>query len=80
MVAGIIPLSPRVPAEVPAHWRTTLEVATLDWTVERCRDLGGRIGFGPLDVVVGRYAQLVDVQGAAFGVIELIPELRGLEN
>ena len=33
----------------------------------------------PLEASVGTYAQLADPQGATFGVIELMPELRTLE-
>ncbi len=80
-VAGIVPLDGGLVGHGEApHWRTTVEVATLDWTVRRGLDLGGRLGLGPLDVAVGRYAQLCDPCGAAFGVVELIPELRGLES
>jgi predicted enzyme related to lactoylglutathione lyase len=77
VIGGIVPLRG---ARIPAHWRTAVEVACLDWTIQRCRDLGGRLGFGPIDVLVGRYAELVDPHGAAFGIVELIPELRRLES
>ncbi|OLB80031.1 MAG: hypothetical protein AUI14_08335 [Actinobacteria bacterium 13_2_20CM_2_71_6] len=80
VVAGMIPLGPEVSAAIVPHWRTTVEVADIAGTVRQCRELGGRTAFGPIAVVVGRYAQLADPYGGFFGVVELIPELRGLPS
>lgn len=66
------------PAQTTARWRITVEVADLSATLRRCRELDGRVEAEPFGVAVGRYAGLVDPYGAAFGVIELIPELRGV--
>lgn len=76
VVAGMIPMGEQFPDEVPAHWRTTFEVEDCAATAARCAELGGQALMGPLDAVVGQYAQLMDPQGGLFGVIELIPELR----
>lgn len=76
VVAGMVPMGEQYPAEVPAHWRTTFEVADCAATASRCDELGGRVLMGPLDVTVGWYAHLGDPQGAAFGIIALNPEFR----
>lgn len=76
VVAGMVPMDARYPAEVPAYWRTTIEVDDCAAIAARGVELGGQVMIGPLDVGVGQYAQLLDPQGASFGVIELLPELR----
>jgi predicted enzyme related to lactoylglutathione lyase len=75
VVAGLIPLPPERAAE--AAWWTTIEVSDRAATVQRCLDLGGRVALGSVNVSVGGYARLADPLGAPFGVIELIPHLRG---
>jgi hypothetical protein len=75
-IGGMLPIDQTYPAEIPAHWRTTIEVDDCAATVERGLALGGQVVFGPMDVGVGTYAQFLDPQGATFGVIEVIPELR----
>jgi uncharacterized protein len=75
VVAGLTLMDERFPAEVPPHWRLTLLVEDCTAAVARCVELGGTAVFGPKDVVVGDYAQLVDPQGGTFGVIQLLPEL-----
>ncbi|QSB13448.1 VOC family protein [Natronosporangium hydrolyticum] len=76
VVAGVTIIGDEWPAEVPAHWRTTIEVDDCAATAARCRDLGGQVVLGPIDVNVGTYAQLIDPLGASFGIISLIPDLR----
>jgi hypothetical protein len=76
VVAGMVVMDERFPAQVPAHWRTTFEVADCTEITKRCTELGGQVVLGPIDVVVGMYAQIVDPQGGSFGVIELIESLR----
>lgn len=76
VVAGMTPLGEEYPAEVPAHWRTLIEVDDCAATVARCTDLGGQVVAGPLDVGVGHYAQIIDPRGAALGIVALIPSLR----
>jgi predicted enzyme related to lactoylglutathione lyase len=73
VVAGLVP-----EAGAPPQWRTTVEVLDAVETVQRCLDLGGRVAHGPVDLMVGRYIRLADPLGATFGIIELIPELRGV--
>ena len=75
VVAGLIPLPPERAGE--ASWWTTIEVTDRAAIVRRCLELGGRVTMGSVNVSVGGYARLADPLGAAFGVIELIPHLRG---
>ncbi|MFY1632662.1 VOC family protein [Solwaraspora sp. WMMB335] len=75
-IAGLIEMGELYPPQVPAHWRTTFEVDDCPVTVGRCRELGGQVSYGPVEVGPGSYAQLTDPQGAAFGIIALLPEFR----
>lgn len=63
---------------VRAQWRPIIEVDDCEQAVARCLELGGRVHVGPLDLDVGRYAQLFDPQNATFGVIELTQRIRDL--
>jgi uncharacterized protein len=76
VVGGMIPMGEMFPPDIPPHWRITVEVDDCALTAQRCADLGGRVFLGPLDLGIGTFAQLFDPQGAAFGVIETLPELR----
>jgi predicted enzyme related to lactoylglutathione lyase len=69
-------MPPTRPAEVPPHWRVNFEVTDCAATVDRCVALGGSVAMAPIFVGAGTFALLTDPQGAAFGVIELIPSLR----
>ena len=75
VVAGLVPLPPERAGE--ASWWTTIEVSDRAATVQRCLELGGMVTMGSVNVAVGGYARLADPLGAGFGVIELIPHLRG---
>jgi predicted enzyme related to lactoylglutathione lyase len=76
VVAGMVPMGPEWPADVPPHWRITIEVQDAAETVRRCVDLGGQLLIGPLNAVIGDYAMLLDPYGAMFAVISIVPELR----
>jgi uncharacterized protein len=76
VVAGLVPMGSYFPPEIPPHWRITVEVDVCAATAQRCADLGGQVFLGPLDIGIGQFAQLLDPQGAAFGVIEPLAELR----
>ncbi len=71
-VAGMMPMMPMIPAEVPAHWLTYFAVDDADAVVEQAKRLGGAMRMPMvLDLPVGRVAILIDPQGASFGVIAL---------
>ena len=59
-----------LPAEMPAHWQVYFIVENADEAIERATSKGAQLGFGPIDVPVGRMATLVDPQGAVVSVFE----------
>jgi predicted enzyme related to lactoylglutathione lyase len=59
------------PAEVPSYIQIYFAVDNCDRAVETAEKLGGRTVFGPMDSPFGRFAAIVDPQGAAFAVIDL---------
>ncbi|GAA1802487.1 VOC family protein [Planosporangium flavigriseum] len=74
-LAGMIETGPLFPAGVPAHWTVMVLVEDCAESAGRALELGGKVQLTPTDIGVGMYAQLIDPQGAAFRVLELVPEL-----
>jgi uncharacterized protein len=72
-VGGMLDMTGRVPDEVPAHWLVYFDVEDVDATVDKLRELGGSVSFGPVDIVAGRMAVATDPFGAAFAVIKPKP-------
>lgn len=59
----------------PAHWLLYFNVADLDAAVVRATEFGGTLRTEPLSAPgVGRWAEIVDPQGAVFGLLEPEPE------
>ncbi|MCW3840375.1 VOC family protein [Micromonospora yasonensis] len=54
---------------VPPHWQTYFWVADVDQAVERIRELGGKVRFGPVNTPHGPLAGVTDPFGAHFTVI-----------
>jgi predicted enzyme related to lactoylglutathione lyase len=75
VLAGMIDMNPRFPASAPPHWTVTLLVQDCAATAAGAEELGGQVLLRPTGLAVGRYAQIMDPQGAGFRVIELVPEL-----
>ena len=71
VVGGMLDISDRVPDEVPAHWLPYFAVEDADAAVGTAKEKGGNVSFGPVDIQVGRFAVVIDPQGAAFAVIAL---------
>ena len=70
-VGGMMQMSePFFPAAVPPHWNVCFAVADCDGTVARARELGATVIAEPTDLPIGRFAGLVDPQGAAFSVMQ----------
>jgi predicted enzyme related to lactoylglutathione lyase len=69
-IAGGMPMGNEMPANVPPHWLVYFTVANTDDTVKRAQELGGKVMAPAMDIPQGRFAILVDPQGAAFGVIQ----------
>lgn len=56
-------------AGAPSHWLASISTGDVDAAAERTRALGGSVRMPPMDIPqVGRYAVLVDPQGAQFAV------------
>lgn len=59
------------PPEAPPYWSVCFAVADCDATVAAARKHGATILAGPVDMPVGRYATLIDPQGASFAVMQM---------
>jgi predicted enzyme related to lactoylglutathione lyase len=70
-VGGMMTLSDDIfGPEVPSHWGVCFAVADCDAIVDAARELGATVTFGPMDMAIGRFANIVDPQGAAFSVMQ----------
>ena len=58
------------PAEVPPHWSVCFEIADCDGTTASARSLGATVTVEPMDMPIGRFAGLIDPQGASFTVMQ----------
>lgn len=57
---------------VPAHWGIYFMVADCDAAVAKAIELGAKVRFGPISAPgVGRFASMIDPQGAGFSIIKL---------
>ncbi len=71
-IAGCLAMPAEVPAEVPSHWLVYFAVDDCDAAVSRAVELGATVAMPALDMEgVGRFAVLVDNQGAVFAVIKM---------
>ncbi|MGW8360470.1 VOC family protein [Streptomyces wedmorensis] len=59
------------PPEFPSYIQIYFAVDNCDKAVERAEAVGGRKVFGPMDSPYGRFAAILDPQGATFAVIDL---------
>ncbi|HEV7195673.1 MAG TPA: VOC family protein [Pedococcus sp.] len=59
---------------VPNHWNVWFEVASVDETAARIRDLGGELVVEPQDMPVGRMAVARDPQGGYFNLLQPAPQ------
>ncbi len=69
-LGGLMEIGDDLPAEMPAHWQVYFIVENADQSIERAESSGAKLGFGPIDVPVGRLATLVDPQGAVVSIFE----------
>jgi predicted enzyme related to lactoylglutathione lyase len=73
-VGGMMQMtSEAFPAEVPPHWSVCFAVADCDATVAKARELGATVTVEPVDMPIGRFAGMIDPQGAAFTVMQAAP-------
>jgi uncharacterized protein len=76
-VGGLIDITDRVPAEVPAHWLVYFAVEDAEAAIETTKEWGGDVAAGPFDIAeVGRIAVVKDPFGAFFAVIQPDPEMQ----
>ena len=72
-VGGIMNTPPGA-AGMPPMWGCYVTVADADATAKRCVELGGKVIVEPTDIPnVGRFAVILDKQGAALSVIAYKP-------
>jgi predicted enzyme related to lactoylglutathione lyase len=70
-IGGAMPRPPTIPAEVPDHWLVYFGSANLDDDVPKAAGLGATIVVEPTDIPdTGRFAVVLDPQGAAFGLFQ----------
>ena len=72
MEGGVMAAPPEM-GDAPSHWMIYITVEGCDATVEKAKSLGGKVCLPPTDLPeIGRFSVLMDPQGAAFSVIELV--------
>lgn len=69
-IGGMADIKGRVPDDVPAHWMVYFGSVDTDEAVEKVKELGGQVMFGPMDIPAGRFAMVTDPFGAAFAVMQ----------
>ncbi|GIH99905.1 VOC family protein [Planobispora takensis] len=74
-VAGMAPMGPDIPADIPSQWRTYFIVEDADATVAKVRELGGKVFTEPLTSQGGPLAVLADPEFAVFAILQLDPSL-----
>jgi uncharacterized protein len=67
---GMLDMRGRVPDEVPPHWMVYFNVDDADAAIETAKSGGASVAAGPMDLPMGRFAVLVDPQGAGFAIFE----------
>jgi len=69
--AGIMPMAPEFPQDVPPHWMQYIGTRDVDGTAEAAVLAGGFIVKQPSDMKgAGRYAVLADPQGGVFAILD----------
>jgi uncharacterized protein len=70
-IAGVQPRRPELPADVPDNWLVYFGSADVDADAKKAADAGATIVVPPRDIPgTGRFAVLVDPQGAAFAIFK----------
>ncbi len=71
MAGGMMAITPEM-GDVPPHWMIYFAVDDCDRSAGKAKELGGRVLHGPTDIPgVGRFAVLMDPQGAVFSIIRM---------
>ncbi|HKO38259.1 MAG TPA: VOC family protein [Solirubrobacterales bacterium] len=69
-IGGMADIEGRIPDEVPAHWMVYFGSVDTDEAVDKIKELGGQVHFGPVDIPAGRFAMVADPYGAGFAVMQ----------
>jgi hypothetical protein len=67
-LAGIMDASSFLPEGTPDYWAVYWDVEDVAATVERAKDLGGKLVQGPNETPYGILARLEDPTGASFNI------------
>jgi predicted enzyme related to lactoylglutathione lyase len=70
-VGGMMEMNEQFPAEVPPHWAVCFAVDDVDSVVDKARSLGATVTYEPMSMAIGRFAGLIDPQGAPFQVMQM---------
>src|SRR5688572_23404966 len=58
----------------PSHWISYIGCDDVDAVAARAAEIGGRVGVPPTDIPgIGRFAVMIDPQGAAFSAFQGLP-------
>jgi uncharacterized protein len=70
MIGGIPPVRPQS-GQIPAHWLIYIQVADVDATAAKARQMGAKICLEPMSMEgVGRFAVISDPQGAPLAIFK----------
>jgi len=70
-IGGMMLKNDMMPAEMPPNWGVYFAVPDTDAAVEKIKKLGGSVLLPPTDIEPGRFAVVMDDQGAPFNVITM---------
>ena len=68
-VAGMMPMSESIPAQVPPHWLLYFAVQDCRQATQKVQELGGRVLVETMEYPGGTFAVAADPQGATFGLM-----------
>jgi predicted enzyme related to lactoylglutathione lyase len=75
MIAGAMDTPEMVPQEVPSYWMVYFAVDSADAVAARAKELGAHELVPPTDIPnIGRFAVILDPQGATFGILQAPPQ------
>jgi predicted enzyme related to lactoylglutathione lyase len=70
---GMMPMNEHMPPHVPSYWMPYFQVADADKSVDKVKELGGKVMVPPTDIPnTGRFAIVNDPQGAMFAVFKFV--------
>jgi predicted enzyme related to lactoylglutathione lyase len=70
-VGGMMQMTEEMfPPDVPPHWSVCFAVADIDATVAKARERGATVVAEPVDMPIGRFAAVIDPQGAWFTLMQ----------